>query len=70
MTRLTRYEQETIINFNEAEKIAYIFTYNKKWQKRLEEHLGLIPVKDNGYGGKEYVIEKKRILLPRIQRKS
>ena len=66
---LTSYEQETIINFNKAEDIAYIFTYNKTWQKHLEVKLGLKPVMDNGYGGKTYHISKKRIKPPRVPRK-
>ena len=67
--RLTSYEQETIINFNKAEDIAYIFTYEKRWQKHLEGRLGLKPVMDNGFGGKEYIIDKKRIPMPRVPRR-
>ena len=33
----TKYEQETIINFNEEEKEATVFTFNKKLQKLLDE---------------------------------
>ena len=62
---LSAYEQETIISFNKAEDIAHIFTYDKKWQKHLEEKLGLEPVMDNGFGGKEYEVAKKRIRPPR-----
>jgi len=62
---LSGYEQETIINFNKAEDTASIFTYEKTWQKHLERKLGLKPVMDNGFGGKEYEIEKKRIRPPR-----
>jgi len=70
MTRkLTSYEQETIINFNKEEKIAYIFTYEKTWQKHLEKRLGLKPTLDNGFGGKGYQMDKKRISMPRAPRK-
>ena len=69
LKRLTNYEQETIINFNKEEKIAYIFTYEKTWQKHLEGRLGLKPMMDNGFGGKEYHIDKKRIPMPRAPRK-
>ena len=62
---LSRYEQETIINFNKAEDTAYIFTYEKTWQRHLEKRLGLKPTMDNGFGGKEYVIDKRRIRPPR-----
>jgi len=66
---LTSYEQETIINFNKAENIAYIFTYEKTWQKHLEGRLGLKPVMDNGFGGREYELPKKMIKPPRATRK-
>jgi len=67
--KLSSYEQETIINFNKEEKIAYIFTYEKTWQKHLEKRLGLKPTLDNGYGGKEYELTKKMIKPPRAPRK-
>ena len=66
---LTNYEQETIINFNKEEKIAYIFTHEKTWQQHLEKKLGLKPVRDNGYGGKEYELPKSRIKPPKAPRK-
>ena len=65
---LSAYEQETIINFNKEESIAYIFTYEKTWQKHLEQRLGLKPVMDNGYGGKEYQLPKGLIPMPRAKR--
>jgi len=63
--RLSNYEQETIINFNKDEAIAHIFTYEKTWQQHLEKRLGLKPIMDNGFGGREYEIDKKRIRPPR-----
>ena len=63
--RLSNYEQETIINFNKAEDVAHIFTYEKTWQQHLEKRLGLKPTMDNGFGGKAYEIDKKRIRPPR-----
>jgi hypothetical protein len=62
---LSNQEQETIITFNKSEPVAYIFTYEKIWQKHLEKKLGLKPIMENGFGGKEYEIEKKRIRPPR-----
>ena len=41
---LSRYERETIITFNEAEEMAYVFTYKKSWQLHMEKRLGLTPV--------------------------
>ncbi|MFC1861727.1 hypothetical protein ACFLX6_00315 [Chloroflexota bacterium] len=67
--KLTNYEQETIINFNKADKIAHIFTYEKAWQKHLEGKLGLKPIMDNGFGGREYELLKSRIKPPRTPRK-
>jgi len=70
MTRtLTNYEQETIINFNKAEDKAHIFTYEKTWQQHLEKRLGLKPLYDNGFGGREYELPKSRIKPPRAPRK-
>jgi len=63
--RLSNYEQETIINFNKDEAIARIFSYEKTWQQHLERRLGLKPTMDNGFGGKEYEIDKRRIRPPR-----
>jgi len=63
--KLADYEKETIINFNEGDPLADIFTYNKAWQRHLEKRLGLKPVMDNGYGGREYEIPKGRIKPPR-----
>lgn len=34
---LTRYEQETIINFNEAETTASVYTHNGALRRRLEQ---------------------------------
>jgi len=66
---LSAYEQETIISFNKADNVAYIFTYEKTWQKHLEGKLGLKPVMDNGFGGNEYELPKSRIKPPKAPRK-
>ena len=65
MRTLNGTEQETIINFNKGEAMANIFTYEDSWKKHLEEKLGLKPLYDNGYGGREYEIPKNRIKPPR-----
>ena len=62
---LSRTEQETIINFNKEDKTAYIWTYEKTWQRHLENKLKLIPVWVNSQGGKEYEVDKSRIKMPR-----
>jgi predicted mannosyl-3-phosphoglycerate phosphatase (HAD superfamily) len=66
---LSAYEQETIINFNKEESIAYIFTYEKTWQRHLERRLGLKPTINNGHGGKEYQLPKGLIPMPRAKRR-
>lgn len=58
-------ERETIVNFDEGPGMANIFTYNKSWQRHLEGRLGLKPIRTNGFGGREYQIDKKRIRPPR-----
>ena len=35
--QLSRYEQETIVNFNEAEKTAGVYTHNKSLMKKLQQ---------------------------------
>lgn len=67
--KLTNHERETIINFNEAEDKASIFTHNKAWQRHLEHKLRLKCIMNNGCGGKEYEIDKKRIPMPRMPRR-
>ncbi len=63
------WERETLINFNEGEAIAFVFTYSRSWQRHLEEKLGLKPVRDNGHGGREYELPKRCIRLPQAPRK-
>lgn len=35
---LTKYEMETIINFNEEEQMAEVYTYNKSMKRKLEKY--------------------------------
>ena len=37
MTKLSKYEKETIINWNEAEDTASIYTFNADLKRRLAE---------------------------------
>ena len=67
--RLSKYEQETIINFNKAEDKAYIFTYEKAWQRYIEKKLGIKAYEDNGFGGRSYEVPKKSIRPPIAPRK-
>ena len=65
---LSRFEQETIINFNKGEDEASVFTYEGTWQRHLEKKMGLKPIYDNGKGGREYLLPKSRIKMPRSPR--
>lgn len=67
--KLTKYEQETIYNFNRGDDMAYIFTYDKGLQKHLEEKLGLKPIMVNSKGGKDYLVDKKMISKPQRKRR-
>jgi len=64
VANLTKYEQETIINYNNEEKTASIFTYDKslirKLDKRLADHPD-IKVLRRGDDWAEYSLTKKWI---------
>ncbi len=67
---MTKYEKETIINFNEEESTAVISTYNKSLLKKLESYAGRSSEcrKINGdeeFG--EYICPKRwvKVLFPR-----
>jgi len=61
-------DRETVISFDESNADAVIYTFNKRWIKRLEE-LGLKPVYKSDEGAREYRIPKSRVPLPRAPRK-
>lgn len=72
--KLTRYEKETIILFNEKENRANIFTYNTKIIERLKKYSKQYPqschlIEINQAGGHTYLIEKSalsiRLMSPR-----
>jgi len=65
---LTACELETIISFNQGEKVAHIFTYEMTWQKHLEQKLGLKPTLVNDSGGKGYDLPKTLIHMPQAKR--
>ena len=71
---MARYEQETIIGFNEEEKTAVIYTHNKVLRQKLEvlardrpEDCRLVKVSRNGRAV-DYTIPKSwiKIAPPRI----
>jgi len=65
--RRTKYEQETIINFNQAEDVAYIYTCSKAWMRHMEKLLDLKPAKTYSEA-KEYICPKAWIRKPRKPR--
>lgn len=63
MRKLTKYEKETIVLFNEGEDTAHIQTYNAGLRKRLEtfskKHPDLCQLdKTYGQGGMSYTLDK------------
>lgn len=71
--RLSRYEQETIINFNYGSPTAYIHTRMRAVMRHLENKLGLDPVtihrdSEGKIYGKDYEMPKTFIGLPRKPR--
>lgn len=69
--KLLNIEKETILNFNEGEEIASLYTYNKKLQNRFDKLVAELPSlvsrKDNGHGAVTYELPKKMLIL-KIQR--
>jgi len=66
--RLSKYEQETIINFNEDEADASVYTHNPKLKERLKRMAAQYPadcafVSKNSAGGVTYRISKKLISI-------
>lgn len=62
-----RRERETIINFNEEENIASVWTASQVTYRRLKK-LGYNPVEDNDRSAR-FEIAKADIRLPRPKRK-
>lgn len=63
--RLTPFEKETILNFNEGEKTASVYTYNTPMRRRLDQLLKTRPdeisVVRSGEDFTEYIVPKKWI---------
>ena len=43
MTRLSRYEQETIINFNAGDKMATLYTRDREVMKKVDTLVNVFP---------------------------
>ena len=71
---LTLYERETIINFNEKESTASVFSCNRKLLRQMQELCEKYPelvhsASKSGSGGLTYTIPKKwvRIVPPQVR---
>lgn len=68
MTRLTKYEKETIILTNEGDDFWNVFTYNKKLQRKLKKFAEQYPENcrfksQNNEGGMTFEIDKGRLSI-------
>ena len=68
MVKLTKYEKETIVLFNEGEDTASIYTYNAGLRKRLANFSKKYPdlcrlEKSCDQGGVSYVLDKSRLSI-------
>ncbi|MGN1025190.1 MAG: molecular chaperone [Faecousia sp.] len=66
--KLTKYEKETIINFNEGEKEASIYTFNASLKRRLAEFARKYPAlcrleRSTPEGSVTYVMDKSRLSI-------
>ena len=66
---VTKEERETIVNFNEAEDTAVIYTFNNDLKKRLAAFANKYPnlckltVNDADFGSVTYEIQKSRVSI-------
>lgn len=68
MTRLTKYEKETIVNFNEGEAEASIYTFNADLKRRLAGFCRKYPdlcrlERTTADGSVTYVLDKSRLSI-------
>ena len=68
MTKLSKYEKETIINWNEAENLASIYTFNASLKRRLAEFSRKYPLlcrleRSTPEGSVTYILDKSRLSI-------
>ena len=68
MTKLSKYEKETIINWNESENTASIYTFNGDLKRRLAEFSRKYPQlcrleRSTPEGSVTYVMDKSRLSI-------
>lgn len=66
--KLTKYEKETIISFNDAEPTASVYTHNRKLKGRLAELAGQFPgqirlEQEDKTGSVTYIVPKALITV-------
>jgi thiamine monophosphate kinase len=71
LVKLSKYEQETIINYNQEEDYAYCYTFDPKLIRKLDNlcsKSSTITVEKEGNGCKEYKFPKKwvKVNFPRV----
>ena len=71
--KLTNVEKETVINFNEAERTASVYTHNEALKRQLLEFCQTHPEQvrqtaANGWGGLTFELPKRwlRVTPPRV----
>ena len=72
MTNLSNYERETVINYNNEEGTAQVFTYHRALQNKLNKLLGINPnisVLRRGDEWTEYIVPKSwvKVAPPRTR---
>ena len=68
MRKLSKYEKETIINWNEAENLASVYTFNASLKRRLAEFSRKYPLlcrleRSTPEGSVTYVLDKARLSI-------
>ena len=68
MTKLSKYEKETIINWNEAEDTVSIYTFKADLKRRLDEFSRKYPQlcrleRSTPEGSVTYVLDKSRLSI-------
>ena len=68
MRKLSKYEKETIINWNEEENLASIYTFNASLKRRLADFSRKYPLlcrleRSTPEGSVTYVLDKSRLSI-------
>ena len=68
LRKLSKYEKETIINWNEAENLASVYTFNASLKRRLADFSRKYPLlcrleRSTPEGSVTYVLDKSRLSI-------